>query len=71
MELITNFAYAALALLVAVIAIYLSVRLLGKLAKFVIILVVIALVLWLIFAENSILRDVISMARDIKSAVTV
>ena len=71
MEFITNFAYAALALLVAVIAIYLSVRLLGKLAKFVIILVVIALVLWLIFAENSILRDVISMARDIKSAVTV
>lgn len=71
MAFITNVAYAALALLVAVVAIYFSVRLLGKLAKFVIILVIVALVLWLIFAENSILRDVISIANDLKTPLTV
>ena len=57
--LFTDVAYAALALLIAVLALYLSLRLLGKIAKFfvtVIILVVVAVVLYLIFSDHSILQ---------------
>lgn len=60
MEIITEIARAAVALLIAVLAIYLSVRLLGKLAKFIITLVVIAFVLWLIFADSSFLSNMIA-----------
>ena len=57
--LFTDIAYAALALLIAVLAIYFALRLLGKLAKFVvsvIVLIIIAVVLWLIFSDHSIIQ---------------
>ena len=52
-QFFSDLAYSALALLVAVLAIYLAVRLLGKLAKFVIIVVVIAAVAWFLLADTS------------------
>ncbi len=52
-QFFSDLAYSALALLIAVLAIYLAVRLLGKLAKFVIIVVVIAAVAWFLLADAS------------------
>ena len=52
----SDIAYAALALLVAALAIYLSLRLFGKIAKFLITLVVILLALWFLFSDHSILQ---------------
>ena len=57
--LLTDIAYAALALLIAVLALYFALRLLGKIAKFfvtVIILVVVVVALYLIFSDHSILK---------------
>ena len=57
--LFTDIAYAALALLIAVLAIYFALRVLGKIAKFfvtVIVLAVVAVVLYLIFSDHSILK---------------
>lgn len=56
----SDIAYAALALLIAVLAIYLSARLLGKFAKFLITVVIVVLVLWFIFSEKSILQSIVS-----------
>ncbi len=55
-SVLTDVAFAAIALLVAVLAIYLAIRLLGKLAKFVIILVLIGLAAWLVFSDKSFLH---------------
>ena len=55
-ELLVSIAYGALALLIAVLAIYLALRLLGKIAKFVIFAVVVALVLWFIFSDQSVVK---------------
>lgn len=65
MELFQDIAYAAVTLLIAVLAIYFAVRLLGKLAKFVItliVLVVVAVVLWMIFSNTGTLPSVWSIA---------
>ncbi|MBQ8357013.1 MAG: hypothetical protein IJX39_04295 [Clostridia bacterium] len=70
-ELFTDIAYAALALLVAVLAIYLAIRLLGKLAKFIIFVVVVVLVLWFIFSDNSILQTVSTWTDGLKNVGTV
>ena len=54
-ELFGDIAYAALALLIAVLAIYFAMRILGKIAKFVvtvIVLIVVAVVLWRIFSDS-------------------
>lgn len=54
-ELFGDIAYAALALLIAVLAIYFAVRIMGKIAKFVvtvIVLIVVAVVLWVIFSDT-------------------
>lgn len=56
-DVLADVAFAALALLVAVLAIYLAIRLLGKLAKFVIILVLIVLAVWLVFSDKSFLHQ--------------
>ena len=56
-ELFADIAYAALALLIAALAIYLALRLLGKLAKFVIFVVVAALVLWFFLSDHSIVKS--------------
>ena len=55
-DVLADVAFAALAFLVAVLAIYLAIRLLGKLAKFVIILVLIVLAVWLVFSDKSFLH---------------
>ena len=47
----TEFAKSAIAVLIAILAIYLSIRLLGKLAKFVIMIIVFVVVIW--FLSNS------------------
>ncbi len=54
-DVLADVAFAALALLV--LAIYLAIRLLGKLAKFVIILVLIVLAVWLVFSDKSFLHQ--------------
>ena len=54
-ELFGDIAYAALALLIAVLAIYFAIRILGRIAKFVvtvIVLIVMAVVLWLVFSDT-------------------
>ena len=56
LRIFTSIAYAALALLITVLAIYLSLKLLGKIAKFVIIGVVVAAVLWFLFSDHSVLQ---------------
>jgi vacuolar-type H+-ATPase subunit I/STV1 len=70
--LFSDIAYSALALLIAVLAIYLTVRLLGKLAKFVVctvILAVVAAVIWFIFSNGG--AGAISLPEFFKSAATV
>lgn len=67
MGILVDIARAAVALLVAVLAIYLSLRLLGKIAKFVIIAVVIALVLWFLFSEGSILQTLTGLGEKLPS----
>lgn len=54
---LADVAFAAIAFLVAVLAIYLAIRLLGKLAKFVIILVLLVLAAWLVFSDKSFLHQ--------------
>jgi hypothetical protein len=54
-------AHGAVAILVAVLAIYLSLKLLGKIAKFVIGAVVIGLVVWFLLSDNSILQSIKDM----------
>ncbi len=56
-ELFGDIAYAALALLIAVLAIYFAIRILGRITKFVvtvIVLIVMAVVLWLIFSDSGV-----------------
>ena len=52
-QFFSDLAYSALALLVAVLAIYLALRLLGKLAKLVVIVIVIAAVAWFLLSDTS------------------
>ena len=60
---VVDFAKSAVAVLVAILAIYLSLRLLGKLAKFVISIVVLVFVIW--FLSNSgILGQIISSVKS-------
>ena len=63
-QLLVDVAIGAVALLVTVLAIYLALRLLGKLAKLFVIVIVIAFVLWLVFADGSPLDGVILSARN-------
>ena len=57
-DILAEVARAALAVLVASLAIYLSLRLLGKIAKFVITLIVIALIVYFIFFATDIAQNV-------------
>lgn len=61
MGIFTDIAYASLAVLITVLCTYLSLKLLGKIAKFVIIAVVIAVVLWFLFSDNSILHSLTAL----------
>ena len=57
-ELFSEIARSALMLLVAVLAIYLSLRLLGAIAKFVIAIIVIAVIVYFIFFATDIAQTV-------------
>lgn len=57
-DILAEVARAALAVLVASLAIYLSLRLLGKIAKFVITLIVIALIVYFVFFATDIAQTV-------------
>ena len=59
-EILSEVARGSLMLLVAVLAIYLSLRLLGKIAKFIIGAVVIALVIYFVFFAT----DIASVIKD-------
>ena len=60
---VVDFAKSAVAVLIAILAIYLSIRLLGKLAKFVITIVVVVFLIW--FLSNSgILGQIISSVKS-------
>ena len=66
----TDIAYAALTLLIAVLALYFVLRLLGKIAKFivsVIILAAVAAVLWLIFSDHSAMLGVLPFLNGLRS----
>jgi len=62
-ETVKELAATALAILIAALAVYLGVRLLGKLAKFVIAVVVIVLILWFVLSDNSILSGLLPFGR--------
>lgn len=62
-QILVDVAIAAVAVLVAILAVYLAMRLLGKLAKFVIGVVIVALVLWFVLSDNSFLSDVLPALR--------
>ena len=62
MDVFVDLAVAALAVLITVLACYLALRLLGKIAKFIVIVVLIALAVWFIFSDHSILNGVISLS---------
>ena len=55
-DTLVSIAVSAVCVLVALVAIYLSLRLLGKIAKFVVAAVVVAFLVWLFVADNSILN---------------
>ena len=52
LQFFTAIAYASIAILVAVLAIYLALTLLGKISKFVVIVIAIAFLLWLLFSNH-------------------
>ncbi len=56
LQFFTDLAYMSLAVLVAVLAIYLALRLLGKFAKFLITVVVAVFVIWFLFSDHSIMQ---------------
>jgi len=58
-QILVDVAIAAVAILVAILAVYLAMRLLGKLAKFAIGVIVVALVLWFVFSDSSFLSDIL------------
>ena len=57
-EILSEVARGALALLVAALAIYLSLRLLGRIAKFVITIIVIVLIVYFVFFATDISQTI-------------
>ena len=64
-----DIASTALSILVAVVVIILAVKLLGKLAKFVIILAVLGLIAWLFFSGNSIVANAFGFIGTLKDSL--
>ena len=58
-EILVDVAIAAVAVLIAILAVYLALRLLGKLAKIAIGAIIVALVLWFLFSDSSFLSDIL------------
>ena len=67
LEIFTAIGYGAIAILIAVLAAYLAIKLLGKIAKYVIIGVVVAFVLWFLFSDHSILQMMSGLGDKIPS----
>ncbi len=67
LEIFTAIGYGAIAILIAVLAAYLAIKLLGKIAKYVIIGVVIAFVLWFLFSDHSIVQMMSGLGDKIPS----
>lgn len=67
LQFFIDLAYASLAVLVAVLAIYLALRLLGKFAKWLITVVVIVLVLWFLFSNHSILQYLLDALGNLRA----
>ena len=63
-ELLKNIGVMTVGVLIAILAVYLSLKLLGKFAKLAIGIVIFVAVLWLVFSDNSVLREFISLAGD-------
>ncbi|MBQ8341207.1 MAG: hypothetical protein IJY22_02380 [Clostridia bacterium] len=60
---LSEIAISAVSLLIALVAIYLSLRLMGKIAKFVICLVIIVFTIWLFVSDSSILNVILTQLR--------
>ena len=69
LQFFIDLSWAALAVLVAVLAIYLALRLLGKFAKLFITVVVILLVLWFLFSNHSILQYLLDLLGNLREQV--
>ena len=67
LEIFTAIGYGAIAILIAVLAAYLAIKLLGKIAKYVIIGVVVAFVLWFLFSDHNILQMMSGLGDKIPS----
>ena len=63
-DLLVDIATSAVAVLITVLAIYLAMRLLGKLAKFFITIIVVVFVIWLLVSDSSFLNQIISTVRS-------
>ena len=63
-DLLVDIATSAVAVLITVLAIYLAMRLLGKLAKFFIMIIVVVFVIWLLVSDSSFLNEIISTVRS-------
>ncbi len=63
-DLLVDIAISAVAVLITVLAIYLAMRLLGKLAKFFIVIIVVVFVIWLLLSDSSFLNEIISTVRS-------
>ncbi|MBR2464577.1 MAG: hypothetical protein IKB41_03995 [Clostridia bacterium] len=64
-DLLVDIATSAVAVLITVLAIYLAMRLLGKLAKFFIMIIVVVFLIWLFFSDSSFLSEIISTAKSV------
>lgn len=69
LQFFIDLSWAALAVLVAVLAIYLALRLLGKFAKLLITVVVVLLVLWFLFSNHSILQYLLDLLGTLREQV--
>ena len=58
---LVSVAHGALALLIAALAVYLALKLLGRIAKFVIGAAVVGVVLWFLISDNSLLQTAKSL----------
>ena len=68
-ELLKNIGVMTVGVLIAILAVYLSLKLLGKFAKLAIGIIIFVAVLWLVFSDNSVLREFISLAGDTRPSI--
>ena len=69
MELLQSLAHGAIALLVAALGVYFSLRLLGKMAKFVIALILVGVVAWFVFSNPELMRSLGISLRAVRTPI--